>query len=63
MKMYTVVTDVDTFFVTENARKALEKAKEAPSPVWVVEDHVNTFPHKEVIYQDISSFREKYKLY
>lgn len=63
MKIYTVITDVDTFFVTESARKALEKAKEAPPPVWVVENHLNTFPNKEVIYQDISSFQEKYKLY
>ena len=63
MKIYTVITDMDTFFVTEDAKKALEKAKEAPSPVWVIENHVNTFPHVEVIYQNIEAFQEEYKLY
>lgn len=63
MKIYTVITDVDTFFVSENAKKALEKAKQAPPPVWVIESHVNTFPHIEVIYQDIEAFQEEYKLY
>lgn len=66
MKIYTVITDVDTFFVTENAKKALEKAKEVgdkKTPVWIIEDHVNTFPHVEVIYQNIEAFQEEYKLY
>lgn len=61
MKIFEVVEDTDTVYVTRSESLAYSRAVRCnKQPVWIVEMLVDSDPHKEVVWDKLRDFRREY---
>jgi hypothetical protein len=63
MKIFEVIEDTDTIYVTRSESKACEKALLCEKEhVWIVEMIMDSYPHQERVWNDLDDFRKEYSV-
>lgn len=61
MKIFEVIEDTDTVYVTRSESLAYGRALRCKKqPVWIVEMYLDTEPHKEVVWDKLRDFRKEF---
>ena len=59
--VFEVMNDTDTILITMSESKAYQKALEQNDP-WIVAMVLDSYPHKEWVYSELSQFRREYNV-